>query len=260
VKRQVRLIHWNQTEAENGATRIRAGRYEVHAGPLTAPGLRQLREHPPDAVVIDLSRLPSQGRDVGLGLRTYATTRRVPLVFVGGDPDKVAGVTALLPDATYTTWGRIRSALARAIANPPAAPVVPRSALAGYSGTPLPRKLGIRENSVVVLVNAPPGFRAGLGTLPAGALVTDRWPGRFQLAVWFVRSLRDLRRGVRAAAARLKEGSLWIAWPKKSSSPASDLTQQCVREAGLGAGLVDYKVCAIDATWSGLLFTRRRKR
>jgi hypothetical protein len=260
VRRQVRLIHWNEGEAEEKGARIRACRCEVHAGPLTAPGLRQLREDPPDAVVIDLSRLPSQGRDVGLGLRTYATTRRVPLVFVGGDPDKVAGVRALLPDATYTTWGRIRSALARAIASPPAAPVVPPSALAGYSGTPLPRKLGIRENSVVVLVNAPPDFRAGLGDLPTGALVTDRWPGRFQLAVWFVRSLRDLQRGIRPAAARLKEGSLWIAWPKKSSSLASGLTQQRVREAGLGAGLVDYKVCAIDATWSGLLFTRRKKR
>ena len=260
MRRQVRLIHWNVAEAEERAAGIRVWRYEVHAGPLTAPGLRQLREDPPDAVVIDLSRLPSQGRDVGLGLRTYATTRRVPLVFVGGDPDKVAGVRALLPDATYTTWGRIRSALARAIASPPAAPVVPSSALAGYSGTPLPRKLGIRENSVVVLVSAPPDFRATLGNLPMGVVVTDRWPSRFQLAVWFVRSLRDLERGIRSAAARLTGGSLWIAWPKRSSSLVAGLTQQRVREAGLGAGLVDYKVCAIDATWSGLLFTRRKKR
>jgi hypothetical protein len=93
-----------------------------------------------------------------------------------------------------------------------------------------------------------------------GVVVTDRWPRRFQLAVWFVRSLRDLERDIRSAAARLTEGSLWIAWPKRSSRQASDLTQQRVREAGLGAGLVDYKVCAIDATWSGLLFTRRKKR
>jgi hypothetical protein len=61
-------------------------------------------------------------------------------------------------------------------------------------------------------------------------------------------------------AAQLTTGSLWIAWPKKSSSLATDLTQQRVREIGLAAKLVDYKVCAIDATWSGLLFTRRRKK
>jgi hypothetical protein len=260
VTRQVRLLHWNKTEAEERAARIRAWGYEVIAGPLTAPGLSQLRRHPPDAILIDLSRLPSQGRDVGIALRTYAATRRVPLVLVGGDAEKLPGIKALLPDATYTTWGRIRDALTRAIARPPTAPVVPPSALAGYSGTPLPRKLGIRENSAVVLVNAPPGFEGSLGALPAGTLVTKRWRRRFQLAVWFVRSLADLRRGIRPAAARLKEGSLWIAWPKKSSSLACDLTQQRVREAGLGAGLVDYKVCAIDAIWSGLLFTRRRRR
>jgi hypothetical protein len=259
VRRQIRLIHWNKTEAEERAARIRAWKHKVDAEPLTPGGLRRLREHPPDAVVIDLSRLPSHGRDVGLGLRKYATTRRVPLVFVGGDADKLAGIKAHLPDAVCTTWGRLRAALTRAIANPPAAPVVPRSALAGYSGTPLPRKLGIRENSVVVLVNAPPGFRLSLGDLPSGAVVMDRWPSRFQLAVWFVRSLRDLESGIRSAAARLREGSLWIAWPKRSSSLGTDLTQQRVREAGLGAGLVDYKVCAIDATWSGLLFTRRKK-
>jgi hypothetical protein len=208
-------------------------------------------------VVIDLSRLPSQGRDVGLGLRQYATTRRVPLVFVGGDPDKVAGVKSHLPDATCTTWVRICSALARAMANPPEAPVVPQSALAAYSGTPLPKKLGIRESSVVALRNAPRGFRAALGNPPGGVVVTRGWQTGVHIGVW--RSILRSERGIRPAAARLKEGSLWIAWPKKSSRLASDLTQQRVREAGLGAGLVDYKVCAIDATWSGLLFTRRKK-
>lgn len=237
MARRVRLIHWNKAEAAERAGRLTAWGYTVEAGAVTPADLRQLREAPPEAVVIDLSRLPSQGRDVGLALRTFAATRRVPLVFVEGDPDKVARVKALLPDAAYTTWGRIRSALKEAIARPPAAPVVPQSALAGYAGTALPKKLGIKAGSVVAFVNAPATFGDTLGNLPHGVIVTDRLREDCRVAVWFVQSLEELRRGIAPMAALLTTGSLWIAWPKKSSSLAADLTQQRVRDRpGGGTG------------------------
>jgi hypothetical protein len=111
----------------------------------------------------------------------------------------------------------------------------------------------------VALVNAPTTLGNTLGSLPHGVIVADRLREDCRVAVWFVRSVADLKRGIERVAAGLTRGSLWIAWPKRSSSLAADLTQQRVREAGLAAGLVDYKVCAIDATWSGLLFTRRRR-
>jgi DNA-binding response OmpR family regulator len=122
----VRLIHWNAAEAEERADEIRTAGYDVVCEPLDQAGLRALRENPPSAVVVDLSRVPSQGRDVALGIRKYKATRHVPLVFVEGDPEKVSRIKELLPDAVYTTWSRIPNSLKRAIAHPPADPVVPK--------------------------------------------------------------------------------------------------------------------------------------
>lgn len=139
------------------------------------------------------------------------------------------------------------------------APVVPAPAVAGYSGTPLPRKLGIKDGSTVALAGAPRGFETTLGTLPAGVEVKRRLRGRYHRILWFVRRVADLERDVRRMERAMADGGgLWIAWPKKASGVATDLTDREVRRVGLGAGLVDYKVCAIDATWSGLLFARRR--
>ena len=131
-------------------------------------------------------------------------------------------------------------------------------ASAGYSGTPLPKKLGIKPGSVVRMVGAPKGFRKTLGALPEGAELREDSRGRITLTLWFLPRLEVLERGMQAMAAGLEQGSLWMIWPKKTSGMATDLSEQEVRRAGLAAGLVDYKVCAVDATWSGLLFTRRK--
>lgn len=256
----VRLIHWNAAEARQRAERLRAAGYEVVSEPLDAAGLRKLREEPPAAVVIDLGRLPSQGRDLALVIRKTKATRRVPLVFVEGDPAKVAGVKRLLPDAVYTTWGRIRSSLRRAIARPPSEPVTPASVMAGYSGTPLAKKLGIKAGSVVALVGAPGDFEATLGELPEGVTLRKGARGRCDLAIWFTKSRKDLERRIGRIGALPGKGGLWIVWPKKASGIAGDLSQAVVRRIGLASGLVDYKVGAIDATWTGLRFARRKSK
>jgi len=134
-----------------------------------------------------------------------------------------------------------------------------RAHVAGYSGTPLPKKLGIKEGSTVVLIGAPRGFETVLGELPAGARVVRRASSGADLTLWFPATRRELEREVRGLGLTATErGGLWIAWPKKASGVVTDLTEARVREAGLGGGLVDFKVCAIDATWSGLRFARRR--
>ncbi len=180
----------------------------------------------------------------------------MPLVFVDGDPEKVARIQALLPDATYTTWARIRGALARAIASPPEAPVVVRSTSGPRSGVPLAKKLGIRGAGTVALAGAPPRFEDVLGRLPAGTRVTRRGSAERDLTLWFVDSRRELERGIARMAQRAERGGLWIAWPKQSAAHTGDVTQAAVRATALRAGLVDFKICAIDATWSGLRFTR----
>jgi hypothetical protein len=130
----------------------------------------------------------------------------------------------------------------------------------GYSGTPLPAKLGIRAGARLALLHAPAGFGAALGELPPGVEFVDPDDGALDVAVLFVTERAELQRSFAAVAARLvPNGGLWVAWPKRASGASTDLTENVAREIGLRAGLVDNKVCAIDATWSGLRFVYRLK-
>jgi hypothetical protein len=132
------------------------------------------------------------------------------------------------------------------------------SAAAGYSGTPLVRKLGIKAGSRVALVGAPEGFALSAGDLPAGASVRRSVRGPLDVIVAFFERRARLERRLPALRSALDPaGGLWISWPKRSSGMASDLDENVVRACGLAAGLVDNKVCAIDEVWSGLRFVCR---
>jgi hypothetical protein len=255
---RVFLFHWNLAEAEERAGRLRALGYDVELEAEDgAAGGRKIRQCPPAAVVLDLSRLPSHGRSTALALRSSKPTRGVPLVFVGGAEEKVRALQEALPDATYTTWARIGSDLTRAIRNPPASPVVPKAP--DYSGTPLPKKLGVATGSIVSLVGAPPDFHKTLLPLPDGVELCARATKGSDVIVYFATSAPVLdARFPRLAALLAEKGGLWIAWPKKASGVETDLSEMAVRKIGLRHGLVDVKVCAIDATWSGLRFMRRK--
>jgi CheY-like chemotaxis protein len=255
------LIHWKAEEAEEKIAKLRAAGYEVDYGETNQAALRVWRNSPPAAFVIDLSRLPLQGRDVAMALRGYKSTRHTPLIFVEGEPEKIERVKVHLPDAVYTTWRGIRGSLKAAISKPPASPVVPASNLAGYSGTPLPKKLGVKPNSTVALAGAPKDFEQTLGALPEGVKLKKRADKACDLIIWFVRMRAELYDRIKEMAELTGDAGasgLWIAWPKRASGVASDLTENIVRETGLASGLVDYKVCAIDATWSGLKFSKRK--
>jgi len=129
---------------------------------------------------------------------------------------------------------------------------------AGYSGTPLPKKLGIRPSARLGLLGAPEGFEATLGSLPEGVRVGRRARGPLDLVVAFFVERAALERRLPALRAGLDPaGGLWIAWPKRTSGVPTDLSENIVRELGLAAGLVDNKVCAIDDVWSGLRFVYR---
>ena len=132
--------------------------------------------------------------------------------------------------------------------------------MAGYSGTPLPKKLGIKEGSRIALVNAPQDFQSELGELPDNVQFVKRPTKSLDIILLFVLNERALTRDfAKLAATLVSNGMLWIAWPKKSSGVATDLSEQRVRQIGLDAGLVDVKICAIDDTWSGLKFVYRLK-
>ena len=134
------------------------------------------------------------------------------------------------------------------------------STSSGYSGTALPKKLGIKPGTVVVLVRAPDTFEQTLGELPTDVTVRHRNQGMRDLTLWFTRSRAELIAGVGSMARRHETGRLWILWPKRASPLASDHSESDVRRAGLTCGLVDYKICAVDRDWSGLLFAPRARR
>jgi hypothetical protein len=250
VPRRVVVVHFNPPNLDKRLARLAGFRVEVLT-PRGPADLRPLRERPPDAFVVDLDRRPSEGRSVAVQLRRYASTRSVPLVFAEGDEDQVARVRNLLPDATYVSWEGVVDGLegAKRIEKP----VVPGT-MDAYSQTELEPKLGVRDETTVLLVGAPDGFGKALRR---AEVVTE---GPAQLVILFAPTLADLERDFEPARAAVAPGgTIWLCWPKKASGLQSDLDQPTVRRYGMGRGLVDFKVAAIDGTWSGLRFSRKKR-
>ena len=251
----VRLVHMNEDEGVAREKQLERLGFEVlfeysPGGSMTA--IRAGGE--PDAVVIDMSRLPSQGREIGRVIRTTRSTRHWPLVFVDGE-DKIAQTKALLPDATYTTWGRIKSALTTALSRPLSAPIVPKDTM---SAKPAVEKLGVKPGFTVVLLRSPKGFADTLKPLPKKVTFTAKPDAGADLFLCFARTAREMHAQFLSLKATADRQTLWMIWPKKASGIKSDLDGNVVREGGLAAGWVDYKVCAVDDTWSGLAFKRRK--
>jgi len=139
---------------------------------------------------------------------------------------------------------------------PPPSPTDP----AGYSGTPLVRKLGFKPGMRVHYAAAPGGFDELLGDLPDGVRVLARPAAGLDLAMLFVRERSELERRLPGLQAKLQPaGMIWVAWPKRASKVPTDMTEDVVRDVALPRGLVDVKVCAIDETWSGLKLVIRRE-
>ena len=131
--------------------------------------------------------------------------------------------------------------------------------MAGYSGKPLVRKLGLKSGTIAVL-DAPRGYARTLGKLPSGVTRRTSAVGPLDFIQFFTREKQQLERRFAALARALAPaGMLWISWPKRSSGVATDLTEDVIRAIGLAHGLVDVKVAAVDDVWSGLKFVRRLK-
>ncbi|HSJ18042.1 MAG TPA: DUF3052 domain-containing protein [Solirubrobacterales bacterium] len=125
--------------------------------------------------------------------------------------------------------------------------------MAGYSGTPLPKKLGVKEGHRVAVLRAPDGLHKSLRPLPDDVALRDRARGPLDVVLYFVTRRAELERRLdRLVEALEPAGGLWIAWPKRSSGVDTDITEDVVRDVALPRGLVDNKVCAIDDVWSGL--------
>ncbi len=212
----------------------------------------------PAILVLDLDKTPSRGREIAIALRTSRAARHIPILFVGGLPEKVDRIRGEIPDVHFAEWADAARKMREVLKQPQAmhAAMPHRS----YAATPLPTKLGIRARMQVALVAAPDGFEGILGELPEGAALGSRVTAKTELALCFVRSWAELSGTVDLLAGQLPVGaSVWIVYPKRGLRQASDLNENVIRDAGLGAGLVDYKVCSVNDEWSALKFAHRRK-
>jgi CheY-like chemotaxis protein len=251
------LVHFAETEGLERQKQLEALGFEVaydFGDSLFVS--RQIKADPPDGVVIDLSRLPSGGREVAHSIRATKATRQVPIVFVNGEPEKVEKTRQFIPDATFTTWTRIKTALLRAIATPVKHPVVPDH---NNWGKPTVAKLGVKPGFKVALLGSPKGFADTLQPLPASVKLTARPEPDVDIYICFAKTGAELQAHLLALRGADRQKTLWLAWPKKASGVKTELDGNVVRETGLRAGWVDFKVCALDDTWSGLAFKKRKK-
>ena len=132
--------------------------------------------------------------------------------------------------------------------------------MAGYSGTLLARKLGIKPGAIVVLINAPANYRKLLGKLGNGVEFTSQVRANSNFIHFFTTHRSKLEKQLRRLRTKIADaGTLWVSWAKKSSGVATDITEDVIREVALPLGFVDIKVCAVDETWSGLKLMIRRE-
>lgn len=255
---KISLVHFDEDEGLERQKQLEAlgfdAAFDFDGGPMGM--IKGIKSTLPDAVVIDLSRIPSHGRAIAQSIRETKYSRHIPIVFVDGEPEKVARTKQLIPDAAYTTWGRIKTALPKAIARRPKDPVVPNHNLAW--GTPTVAKLGVKPGFKVALLASPKGFVDTLKPVPAKVTFTAKADDTADLFLAFAKSSRELQAYLMTVQKVADRQTLWLAWPKKASGVKSDLDGNVVRHAGLAAGWVDYKVCSLDDTWSGLAFKRRK--
>jgi hypothetical protein len=236
--KRVILIHFKADEAQKRLQQIQRAGYDAEFVKVeNFRSFAPLRAHPPDAFVIDQCVRPSFGKGVAAALAGYAATRSVPQVFVQDE----------------ASWDRVEKSIAEA--NP--ARTSNKSAMAGYSGTPLPKKMGIREGAKVIALGSPDNFEEMLGPLPNNAEFVRA--GKADLIILFSTTQADLEVRFRKAQRHFFERTrISIAWPRKTSGVLSDLDGNFIRQFGLGMGWVDFKVFTIDSIWSGLLFAPQK--
>ncbi|HEX4133518.1 MAG TPA: hypothetical protein VHY84_02755 [Bryobacteraceae bacterium] len=253
---RVRIVHWKPEQAGTLIEACRACGFEVEYEDVRGNVImKQIRANPPDAIVIDLTCRPSHGREVAVYLRNTKYARHIPLIFVDGEPEKVEIVRRLLPDAVFTARRRVCAAVKSACAKPVAAPARPPGIMERYGSRTVAQKLGIKEGSTVAVIDAPRDYVAALGELPANVEIVEDPYSPQSVTLWFVRDARAYQaamRGMRTIAAQSK---LWVVWRK---GVPGGLTDRLVRAAAVDAGLVDYKICALNEQWSAMAFARRK--
>ena len=257
---RVRLLHWKASEAARHIDLLRQAGYKIDYEERFRPALMTAwRESPPDAFVIDLSRLPSHGREIAIALRQSPRTRCVPIVFCGGDEEKVNAIRNTLPDASYSTAEKLRSTLRKALGNRLPNPVKPVQMMDRYTSRTTAQKLGIRESCAVRLVDPPRNVMQVLGPLPSKIEMLDEDSTETAaVTLCFLHEPHLLQPAISRVRPLASTSKLWILWRKGGSAARGDITEARLRNTAIVLGLVDYKICSVNDVWSAMLFALKR--
>jgi hypothetical protein len=253
------LVHSNEIDGPKRVAELASAGYRVHYRQWSNREIVQAKAELPAAVLVDLSRTPSRGRDIAIAMRSHRVMLAVPFVVLGGSVETTAALREFLPDAIEAEWKRVAAVLRRAIGKPPSGARL-LSVFAAYEKSSLAKKLGIKAKSIVAMQGAPRGFRGTLGEIPPGAkLVTATGEVPRDLTLWFVNSLDQLEGHIASMKQHAKSGALWVFWRKSPLANGSRMTLPVVRKTALDAGLMDFKVIRVDDNWAGMRFTLRRE-
>ena len=254
-KPQVILLRWKDSEIHGLAARLKNCTVTNYV-PVPGEGMNGLQKYGlPDALVISLDRLPSHGRDIGYAFHKQKATRQVPLVYVGGDEDKIAKIRDLLPEASFTGWDRILATIHEAISNPAVTP--PKPVRVVISEAPLHQKIGLKADMHIALMNAPAPLEKLVPGLPQGIRIYEQ-PAADEVAMtlWFVRSTDEFECDLPAIAAALgKKPRLWSFYQKGSKKGFS---WNGLLESAAIHRLSQFKIMRLNDVWTGVAFGRSR--
>ena len=231
----VQVVHWKPAEAEALMALCRVAGFEAECCPDPAgPAItRWLRARLPDAIVIDLTRLPSHGRELGAWLRETKKTRHIPLIYVDGDAEKVERIQSLLPDAVFTQRSRLRSALKSALRKGAQNAAVPPPAIVRFGERTAAQKIGIKPGMKIEFLEEP-------------AKPQD-------VTLWFIHDFDGLMSALNRMRRLAPHTRMWMVWRKGARR---DVTFHSIVTAGAEVGLALSKLCAVDAVWSAVWLVR----
>jgi hypothetical protein len=228
--------------------------------PVPGEGLKGLVEkRPPDALLICLDRLPSNGHAVGHHFRTRKATRGIPIVFVGGLPEKTEKIRKAFPHVHFCPWDTVSKTLDLAIANPPVGMgPLKTSSYAEHTGRAIYEKLGIREGMRLALLGAPATLDKLVPDIPFEVDVTDQPERDTDVALWFARRPEEIEDGLAWITGRMAKPRVWIFYPRTLKKSASGLTWTSIMETAAAFGLAQYKLMRLNEDWSGVVFGKSR--
>lgn len=250
---RVRLVHWDPDEASSLNELLSGAGFAVDYEPYASASMRKWRTNPPDVFVINLSRRPAHGREIAIHLRQSPKTRHIPIIFCEGEREKVELIRHILPDASFCSRARLIATLKTA--RPIETPLRPVDMMNRFGSRTTAQKLGIQEASTVALLNAPRNVYAVLGALPDSVQFVEEGA---KVTICFVHSADALREDISRVRGEAAKTKLWIAWRKRAARNWDGVSGEIVRETGIDLGLVDYKICSLNETWSAMAFARRK--